>query len=74
MEKIKDLVRCVFQAEHDVNSGVIKDGAHKGKTWQQVLKQGKESMDNAFMEHVSEEYVEAIAAHIVERGWIVINE
>lgn len=74
MEKIKDLIRCVFQAEHDINERVIRDSAHKGMKWRDVFKQAKESTDNNFREYVAEEYVEALAKYIVENGWISINE
>lgn len=73
MEKIKDLIRCVFQAEHDINEGVIKEGAHKGLSWQQVIQSTKgESKD--VRDKIVEEYVETLAKYIVENGWININE
>ena len=74
MEKIKDLIRCVFQAEHDINESVIKDGAHKGMKWNDVFRQTKDTTDTNFKKHIAEEYVETLAKYIVENGWIKIND
>ena len=73
MEKIKDLIRCVFQAEHDINEGVIEEGEHKGLSWQQVLQSTKGESDKV-RDKIADEYVETLAKYIVENGWIKINE